>query len=92
MSARDAVDCALRGYRPTVRSVGADSATKGADHGGDVTIGLDIARSVFQVHGVDAARQVVVRSRLRRFQRPLEQRLLEQLEQAVLAQQASGFS
>jgi transposase len=31
-----------------------------------VTIGLDIAKSVFQVHGVDAAGQVVVRRRLRR--------------------------
>jgi hypothetical protein len=27
------------------------------------TIGLDIAKSVFQVHGVDAAGQVVVRRR-----------------------------
>jgi transposase len=31
-----------------------------------VTIGLDIAKSVFQVHGVDAAGQVVVRRQLRR--------------------------
>ena len=31
-----------------------------------MTIGLDIAKSVFQVHGVDAAGQVVVRRRLRR--------------------------
>ena len=30
------------------------------------TIGLDIAKSVFQVHGVDAAGQVVVRQRLTR--------------------------
>jgi len=30
------------------------------------TIGLDIAKSVFQVHGVDAAGQVVVRCQLRR--------------------------
>ena len=30
------------------------------------TIGLDIAKSVFQVHGVDAAGQVVVRRRLTR--------------------------
>ena len=28
------------------------------------TIGLDIAKSVFQVHGVDAAGQVVVRRQL----------------------------
>jgi hypothetical protein len=29
------------------------------------TIGLDIAKSVFQVHGVDAAGQVVIRRRLK---------------------------
>jgi transposase len=30
------------------------------------TIGLDIAKSVFQVHGVDAERNVVVRRQLKR--------------------------
>ena len=30
------------------------------------TIGLDIAKSVFQVHGVDAAGQVVVRRQMKR--------------------------
>src|SRR5208283_3133599 len=30
------------------------------------TIGLDLAKNVFQVHGVDAAGQVVVRKKLRR--------------------------
>jgi transposase len=30
------------------------------------TIGLDIAKSVFQVHGVDAGGQVVIRRRLKR--------------------------
>jgi len=30
------------------------------------TIGLDIAKSVFQVHGVDASGQVVVRWKLKR--------------------------
>ena len=30
------------------------------------TIGLDIAKSVFQVHGVDACGQVVVRRQLKR--------------------------
>jgi hypothetical protein len=30
------------------------------------TIGLDIAKSVFQVHGVDAAGQVVIRRRASR--------------------------
>jgi transposase len=33
-----------------------------------VTIGLDLAKSVFQVHGVDAAGQVVVRRQIRRSQ------------------------
>lgn len=32
------------------------------------TIGLDIAKSVFQVYGIDAAGQVVVRRQLRRRQ------------------------
>ena len=32
------------------------------------TIGLDLAKSVFQVHGVDASGQVVVRKSLRRAQ------------------------
>jgi len=30
------------------------------------TIGLDIAKSVFQVHGIDAAGEVIVRRRLSR--------------------------
>jgi hypothetical protein len=30
------------------------------------TIGLDIAKNVFQVHGIDAAKKVVVRKQLRR--------------------------
>ena len=30
------------------------------------TVGLDIAKSVFQVHGVDAAGQVVIRRQLKR--------------------------
>ena len=32
------------------------------------TIGLDIAKNVFQVHGIDATEKVVVRKRLRRSQ------------------------
>ena len=30
------------------------------------TVGLDIAKNVFQVHGIDAAEKVVVRKQLRR--------------------------
>ena len=37
------------------------------------TIGLDIAKSVFQVHGIDAAGQVVVRRQLRRRHRARQQ-------------------
>ena len=32
------------------------------------TIGLDIAKNVFQVHGIDASEKVVVRKQLRRSQ------------------------
>jgi hypothetical protein len=39
---------------------------QGALHMQISTIGLDIAKNVFQVHGIDAAEKVVVRKRLRR--------------------------
>ena len=40
------------------------------------TIGLDIAKSVFQVHGVDATGQVIIRRQLkRRYVRPFFERL-----------------
>jgi len=32
------------------------------------TIGLDLAKHVFQIHGIDAAENVVVRKQLRRSQ------------------------
>jgi len=32
------------------------------------TIGLDIAKNVFQIHGIDAAEKVIVRKQLRRCQ------------------------
>ena len=35
---------------------------RGAAHGEVRTIGLDIAKSVFQIHGVDAGGAVVIRS------------------------------
>ena len=41
---------------------------RGAVHMQITTIGLDIAKNVFQVHGIDAAEKVVVRKRLRRRQ------------------------
>jgi transposase len=40
----------------------------GAVHKQIATIGLDIAKNVFQVHGIDAAEHVVVRKQLRRGQ------------------------
>jgi transposase len=42
--------------------------TSGAVHMQITTIGLDIAKNVFQVHGIDAAEKVVVRKQLRRGQ------------------------
>ena len=41
---------------------------RGASHADDTTIGLDIAKSVFQVHGVDAGGQVIIRRQLKRRQ------------------------
>ena len=39
---------------------------RGAIHANGHDNGLDIAKSVFQVHGVDAAGQVVIRRQLKR--------------------------
>ena len=47
---------------------------QGALHMQISTIGLDIAKNVFQVHGIDAAEKVVVRKRLRRRQLPTTSR------------------
>ena len=41
---------------------------RGAVHMQITTIGLDIAKNVFQVHGIDASEKVVVRKQLRRSQ------------------------
>ena len=41
---------------------------QGAAHMQIATIGLDIAKNVFQVHGVDASERVVIRRQLRRRQ------------------------
>jgi hypothetical protein len=43
------------------------------------TVGLDIAKNVFQVHGIDAAEKVVVRKQLRRGQALTSLRSLERL-------------
>ncbi|EWY37071.1 hypothetical protein N825_21740 [Skermanella stibiiresistens SB22] len=51
--------CATLGSS-TILSKGAPSMTK------ITTIGLDLAKRVFQVHGVDATGAVVLRKRLRR--------------------------
>ena len=44
------------------------------------TIGLDIAKSVFQVHGVDAAGQVVIRRQLKRRHINPDRRLRRELQ------------
>src|SRR6266571_6916228 len=41
---------------------------RGAVHMQISTIGLDIAKNVFQVHGIDSSEEVVVRKQLRRSQ------------------------
>ena len=50
-----------------------------------IMIGLDLAKSVFQVHGVDGAGQVVVRKQLKRVQ---VERFFTKLEPAVIGMEA----
>ena len=49
-----------------VGAVKAPHHSEGSNMQAVTTIGLDIAKSVFQIHGVDAAGDVIVRRRLKR--------------------------
>ena len=53
------------------------------------TIGLDLAKNVFQVHGVDAAGQVVVRKALKRSQ---VLSFFAKLEPCLIGMEACGSS
>ena len=53
------------------------------------TIGLDLAKNVFQVHSINSAGEVVVRKTLRRAQM---RRLFEQLELCLVGIEACGTS
>jgi hypothetical protein len=68
MSAHDAVDGSLQRHVSAIEVVadggGHDSGEP--DMQAVTTIGLDIAKSVFQVHGIDAAGNVIVRRQLKR--------------------------
>jgi hypothetical protein len=65
MSAFDVVDGA-RFRQQAPRVIVAVESHKGAVHMQISTIGLDIAKYVFQVHGIDVAEQIIVRKPLRR--------------------------
>src|ERR1700693_6528620 len=65
----DVVDGARSAASKCHRVVASKRTTlRGAVHMQITTIGLDIAKNVFQVHGIDAAEKVVVRKQLRRSQ------------------------
>lgn len=61
----DGVD-GVRSRHLMCQSESLSDSLKGAIHMSTITIGLDIAKHVFQVHGVDATGQVVIRKKLRR--------------------------
>ena len=63
----DAVDGSSTGTRvPRMGALLRLPRSRGATMQTITTIGLDIAKSVFQVHGVDAAGEVVIRRQLKR--------------------------
>jgi transposase len=69
MAAFDVVDGARSRHRSAIGwFVGDESHERGAVHMQITTIGLDIAKNVFQVHGIDSNEKVVVRKQLRRSQ------------------------
>jgi transposase len=53
------------------------------------TIGLDLAKNVFQVHGINSASEVVVKKTLRRAQM---RRFFEQLDPCLVGIEACGTS
>ena len=53
------------------------------------TIGLDLAKNVFQVHGINSAGEVVVKKTLRRVQM---RRFFEQLDPCMVGIEACGTS
>jgi hypothetical protein len=63
----DAVDGAHSAASRCHKVVASKRTTlRGAVHGQVSTIGLDIAKSVFQIHGVDVDDAVVIRKRITR--------------------------
>ena len=64
----DVVDGARSQQRECPRVIVAIELHQGAIDMQVTTIGLDIAKNVFQIHGIDAAEKVVVRKQLRRSQ------------------------
>ena len=67
-SESDMVDGARSRHRSAIGWFVGDESHEGSRPMQIATIGLDIAKNVFQVHGVDVAEKVVVRKRLRRSQ------------------------
>src|SRR6516165_4074621 len=65
-SAVDVVDGARSRHRSAIGS--SDESLRGAVHMQIATIGLDIAKNLFQVHGIGVGERVVVRKQLRRNQ------------------------
>ena len=66
-AANDVVDGAAPGSEVPI-VIAANESHQAAVQMQITTIGLDIAKNVFQVHGIDAAEKVVVRKQLRRSQ------------------------
>jgi len=64
----DVVDGARSRQRVSHRVIVANESHQGAVQMQITTIGLDIAKNVFQVHGINASENVVVRKQLRRSQ------------------------
>src|SRR6266498_1240124 len=68
MTESDEVDGAHSGALMCHRVIVRDESHERAVHMQISTIGIDLAKNVFQVHGVDAAEKLVLKKQLRRSQ------------------------
>ena len=66
--ANDEVDGARSRHRKCHRVIVGNELLRGHVYMQVTTIGLDLAKNVFQVHGVDAAGKIIVQRQLRRGQ------------------------